>query len=63
MRKLMAAIIASLIGLIALSVSNTAVACGGTRNHPMASALAARRRRVRTKKGLHPTMKAFYFEP
>jgi hypothetical protein len=29
--------------------------------HPMASDLAARRRRVRTKKGLHPTMKAFYF--
>jgi len=28
MRKLMAAIIASLIGLIALSVSTTAVACG-----------------------------------
>ena len=31
MRKLMAAIIASLIGLIALSVSTTAVACGVTR--------------------------------
>ena len=31
MRKLMAAIIASLIGLIALSVSNTAVACGVAR--------------------------------
>lgn len=28
MRKLMAAIIASLIGLTALSVSSTAVACG-----------------------------------
>ncbi|CAB3771688.1 hypothetical protein LMG29542_06676 [Paraburkholderia humisilvae] len=28
MRKLMAAIIASLIGLIALSVTTTAVACG-----------------------------------
>jgi len=30
MRKLMAAIIASLIGLTALSVSSTAVACGDT---------------------------------
>jgi hypothetical protein len=32
MRKLMAAIIAGLIGLTALSVSITAVACGDTSN-------------------------------
>ena len=61
MRKLMAAIIASLIGLIALSVSNTAVACGVARY----SSDGKRSRRPKApsahKKGLHPTMKAFYF--
>ena len=64
MRKLTATLIVSLIGLIALSVSTTAVACGGDSGSQLferRSDRLARMRRVRTKKGLHLTMKAFYF--